>query len=69
MSKVNNKTVNEKTKELLEMVAWFDSDDFSVEEALERYKVAEKLAQEIQDDLESLKNEVKIVKQKFDADN
>lgn len=66
MSK-SNKTVSEKTAELAELVAWFDSDDFSLEAAIEKFQVAEKLAAEIESDLKSLQNEIVVVKQKFDG--
>ncbi len=62
------KTVQEKTKELTELVEWFDSDEFSLEVALETFKKAEELATEIEDDLMNLKNEIRIVKQKFDEE-
>jgi exonuclease VII small subunit len=66
MSDVNNKTIAEKTRQLDELVAWFDSDDFELEQALDKFSQAEKLAQEIEHDLLSLKNAVTIVKEKFD---
>lgn len=64
MSK-QNKTIQQKLAELGEMVAWFDSEQFALEEALERFKQAEKLAEEIEGDLNELKNEVVVLKQKF----
>lgn len=67
MSK-ENKTINKKTEELSELVAWFDSEEFTVEEALDKFKQAEALASEIEDDLNNLKNEVNIIKRKFDSE-
>lgn len=66
---LKNKTLSEKTMELTKLIEWFDSDDFSIEEALEKYKEAEHIASEIENDLLSLKNEIKIVKQNFDTEN
>jgi exodeoxyribonuclease VII small subunit len=63
-----NKSIQEKTSELTKLVAWFDSEDFTIEEALYKYKDAEKLANEIEHDLNSLKNEIDIVKNKFDSE-
>ncbi len=63
-----NKTISEKTAELTKMVQWFDGDEFTLEAALDKYKAAEKLAAEIEHDLSSLKNDVQIIKQKFDSD-
>ena len=64
-----NKTIQEKTIELDKLVEWFDGDDFKLEEALDKFKEAEKIADDIENDLLSLKNEIQIVKQKFDSDN
>jgi exodeoxyribonuclease VII small subunit len=66
---MKNKTIQDKMSELSELVAWFDSDDFTLEAALDKFKVAEKLAKEIEHDLSSLKNDIQIVKQKFDSEN
>lgn len=65
---VKNKTIQEKTVELSDMVAWFDSDEFALEQALDKFKKAEALAVEIEQDLLSLKNDIEIVKRKFDSD-
>lgn len=67
MSKVNEKTVTQKIAELGELVAWFESDEFELEQAIMKYKEAEKLADEVEHDLSALKNEVTVLKQKFDA--
>lgn len=67
MSKAN-KTITEKTAELSGLVAWFDSDDFTLETALDKFKEAEKLAAEIEKDLESMQNDIQVVKQKFDQE-
>lgn len=63
-----NKTIQEKIAELTKMVEWFDGDEFKLEAALDKYQLAEKLAAEIEQDLSSLKNEITIVKQKFDSE-
>jgi len=61
------KTVSQKMDELSELVAWFEGDEFELERALETYGKAEKLAAEIEHDLTGLKNEVTVLKEKFDA--
>lgn len=66
MSKIS-KTIQDKTAELTDLVAWFDSDEFTLEEALDKFKVAETLATDIEKDLLALKNDIQIVKQKFDS--
>jgi len=63
-----NKSIQEKTAELTKLVAWFDSEEFTLEAALDNFKLAEKLAVDIEKDLLKLKNEINIVKQNFDSD-
>jgi len=65
MSK-SNKSIQEKITELSKLVAWFDSDEFTLETALDKFKEAEVLAETIEQDLKALKNDIQIVKQKFD---
>ncbi|MDN5274203.1 MAG: hypothetical protein JWP06_104 [Candidatus Saccharibacteria bacterium] len=65
MSTKNNLTIAEKTAKLDELVAWFDAEDFELERALDVFKEAEKLAREIEQDLQGLKNNIEIVKTKF----
>lgn len=64
-----NKSISEKTAELSKLVAWFDSEEFSLEQAIDKFKQAEKLAADIEKDLSLLKNEIQIVKQRFDSEN
>lgn len=61
-----NETVTEKLARLSEQVAWFESEEFALEEAIERFKASEKLAGEIEDDLLKLKNEINVLKKRFD---
>ena len=62
-----NKSISEKMTKLGELVAWFEGEEFELEAALDKYKEAEKLADEIEKDLLGLKNEITVLKQKFDA--
>jgi exonuclease VII small subunit len=50
-------------------VAWFDSDDFTLEQALDKFKAAEKLAQDIEKDLTTLRNDIEVVKKSFDSES
>lgn len=68
MSEKNNPSVQEKLKQLSELVAWFQSAAFKLEDAFEKFQQAEALAEEIEKDLTKLKNDIKIVKKKFDKD-
>ena len=57
--------LNQKMKELDNQVEWFYSDDFKLEEAVEKYKEASKLAKEIEKDLNELKNEIEVLSKDF----
>ena len=48
-----------------EEVEWFYSDDFKLEEAVEKYKGALDLANAIKKDLENLKNEIEVLSEDF----
>lgn len=65
MSKENRMTIAEKMTKLDELVAWFDSDNFELEQALDRFKAAEELALEIEEELTILKNDIEVVKVRF----
>ena len=58
-------TINEKIAELDKKVEWFYSDEFDLGSAVENYKEAVKLAQEIEKDLTELKNEIEVIDQDF----
>ena len=61
----SKKTLNEQIAELDKQVEWFYSDDFKLEEAVEKYKKATKLAKEVEKNLESLKNEIEVLSEDF----
>lgn len=66
MSEKNERSIAEKTAQLDELIAWFDGDDFELEKALDKFKEAERLAAEIEHDLMKLKNNIEVVKARFD---
>ncbi len=57
--------LNQKIEKLDNEVEWFYSDDFKLEEAVEKYKGAVKLAKEIEKDLSELKNEIEVLQKDF----
>lgn len=67
MSK-NDKTIQEQINELSVLVSWFDSEDFELEKALEKFEEAKKLAASIEARLETLQNDITIVKKDFDRE-
>ncbi len=64
-----SKSIQEKLSELTEIVGWFQGTSFKLEDALAKYKDAEKLAEDIEKDLTKLKNDIQIVKKKFDTED
>lgn len=67
MSQANEKqTLQEQIDKLDELVNWFEGEDFSLEEALGVYEKADQLAKQIEERLATLKNEVNVLKTKFD---
>lgn len=60
-----SKTIKEKLAALQQLIEWFDSEDFSLEESLSKYKEADSLANDIKQDLETFRNEVTTVKKDF----
>jgi len=62
------KTLSQKSSELDELLLWFDGDAFNIDQALEKYKQAQELANEIDEELTKIKNEVTIIKKRFDVD-
>ena len=66
MSDKNN-TVQSKMSQLEELVGWFQGKEFVLEESVEKFERAEKLAAEIEEDLLKIKNDIKIVKERFDS--
>lgn len=64
MSK-QEKSLNDKIAELDKKVEWFYSDEFKLEDAVENYKDAAKLAKEIEKDLAELKNEIEVLAEDF----
>lgn len=65
MSAKNNPSIAEKTLQLNELVEWFNSDDFELEKALDKFAEAEKLERDIEADLVALKNNITVIKKKF----
>ena len=59
------KTISDKISELKTGVEWFYSDDFKLEDASERYKALTTLAKEIEQDLDNLKNDIKVIDEDF----
>ena len=66
MSKSNG-TIKENIAALQALLEWFESDDFSLEASIDKYKEAEVLAKQIEGQLSELKNELNVLQQSFDT--
>lgn len=67
MSK-SDPTIQQKIQELDKAVAWFESEDFELEQASEKLKEAAKLAGDIEHDLDAVANDIQLVKKSFASD-
>ncbi len=65
MSKASN--IEARMKQLRELVAWFEGDDFKLEEAGKKFGEATNLAKEIELELSDLKNTITVIKESFDS--
>lgn len=61
MTKDKPQTIEQKITQLEAAVAWFDSDEFVLEQAVDHYKQAQQLADEIQRDIATLTNSIEQV--------
>ncbi len=65
----SNPTIQEKIAQLDEVVAWFESEEFQLEEASSKLKAAAKLATDIEHDLNAVANDIQQVKQTFRSES
>lgn len=62
------KNIREKLDELQAIVASFDHEDLSVEEALAQFEKGSKLSEDIEAQLAQLKTKITVLKERFDQD-
>lgn len=67
MPKPKKQSIAEKLTQLEELLAWFESDAVTIEQALEKYETALQLAQAIEIELKQAVNQVEIIKKKFNG--
>lgn len=60
--------LNKKLEELEKMVAWFESDDIDIESAIAKFESANKLADEIREQLAGLENKITVLNERFDRE-
>lgn len=57
----NKKSLESRIEQLSEYSEWFYSDEFNLDEALDKYKESMQLAKDIEQDLTTLKNQVEVM--------
>lgn len=65
MTTLKQTNINKKLADLNAAVDWFYGDDFSLDQATEKYQKAIKMAKDIKKDLEDLKNKIEVVSKDF----
>lgn len=60
-TETNQPTISAKIAQLDSATEWFYGDDFMLDQALDKYQAATKLAAEIDHDLKHLENQVRVV--------
>ena len=60
-SNADNRSLREQMEQLEEILAWFESDEFELEAAVERYQQAARVAEQIDQRLREIKNKVTII--------
>jgi exodeoxyribonuclease VII small subunit len=58
-------TVSEKLEKLEALLAWFESEEITIEESIAKYEEALQLAKDVEDQIEQAKNQVEVIKQQF----
>lgn len=65
MSQTSKTNISEQLNKLQQSLAWFDSEDFNLDEAIQRYEESSKIADDLKKSLEEIRNKVEILKQNF----
>ncbi len=59
-------SISKRMEELEEKMNWFKGDEFTLDEAAERYAKVEKMAGEIEEILMEMQNSVELIQKRFD---
>lgn len=65
--KTNEKTIEQMMAELNERIAWFQSEEFNLDEAKQRFIEARQLAQDITAALDGMQHEITVLSEDFSA--
>lgn len=61
----NEKPLSDQLRELDELIAWFDQDDFDLDEALKKFDDGIKLSEQIEARLGALENKITVLRERF----
>lgn len=65
--KTNEKTIEQMMVELNERIAWFQGDDFNLDEAKQRFVEARQLAKDITAALDNMQHDITVLGEDFSA--
>ena len=65
--KINEKTIEQMMAELDEHIAWFQGDDFNLDEAKQRFVEARQLAKDITAALDDMQHDITVLGEDFSA--
>lgn len=51
-----------------EIFAWFENDDFDIDQAIAKFEEGSALAERVKEKLATLENKITVLKEKFDAE-
>ena len=61
-------TIQQKMAELNERIAWFQGDDFNLDEAKQRFIEARELSKKITATLEDMRHDIEVLSEDFNAE-
>jgi exodeoxyribonuclease VII small subunit len=61
----NDTPLSDQLKDLDELIAWFDRDDFDLDEALKKFDDGIKLTEQIEERLSKLENKITVLRERF----
>ena len=61
----NQLTIQQLTDQLEELLAWFESEEITVEESVKKYEIATKISAEIEERLATAKNQITVIKKEY----
>ena len=64
----NDMTIEQMMAELNERIAWFQGDDFNLDEAKQRFIEARELSKKITATLEDMRQDVEVLSENFNAE-